>query len=143
MFSIGAIEAMAITFNHLNILAPAGNQCTSLFIDVLGLNVGERPNFPFNGHWLYQSEQALIHVIEENDIEAEAIGHIAFDVDMNLKELTDKLQQKSLPYRIHQVPDSDVVQVFLRMGGWVLELQTIDQSQQYTFPIFSQLQELV
>lgn len=65
MFSIGAIEAMAITFNHLNILAPAGNQCTSLFIDVLGLNVGERPNFPFNGTGSIRASKRLSMLLKK------------------------------------------------------------------------------
>ncbi|MCL1056730.1 hypothetical protein CXF83_04060 [Shewanella sp. Choline-02u-19] len=133
---------MAITFNHLNLLASAGNEATYLLTDVLGLKNGNRPNFPFKGSWLYQGDQALIHIIE-SDTQQCGIGHIAFDTDMSLETLTQKLQQNATRYNVRQVPDSNVIQVFVRAGEVIFELITLDTSSQQNFDVFNQHQELL
>ena len=134
---------MAITFNHLNLLASQSHAASSLLADVLRLKSGHRPNFPFNGEWLYQEDKALIHIIESNNPQQCTIGHIAFDTDMSLKSLTQKLQQNAIKYNVRQVPDSNVIQVFVRVGEVVFELITLDTSSQQNFDIFSQHQELL
>jgi hypothetical protein len=134
---------MAITFNHLNLLASQSNDASYLLTDVLGLKSGCRPNFPFSGEWLYQGDEALIHIIESNKPQQCSIGHIAFDTDMSLQNLTQKLQQGGIKYNVRQVPDSNLIQVFVRAGEVVFELITSDRSSQQNFDVFSQHQELL
>ncbi|AQS38134.1 hypothetical protein Sps_02987 [Shewanella psychrophila] len=134
---------MAITFNHLNLLASAHSDAVKIFVDVLGLEIGSRPNFPFKGQWLYQGDQALVHIIESEEEQACRLGHIAFDINMSLPELTMKLQQQALKYNIFQVPDSSIVQVFVKLGDLVFELQTKHVNSQQAFDIFSHHQELL
>ncbi|MCJ8301427.1 hypothetical protein [Shewanella sp.] len=133
---------MAITFNHLNLLASEGSEATSLLTDVLGLESGCRPNFPFKGTWLYQGDQALIHIIE-SDKQQCSIGHIAFETDMSLQTLTQKLQQAAIKYNVRQVPDSKLIQVFVRAGEVIFELIILDTSSQRDFDVFNQHQELL
>ena len=108
----------------------------------MGLASGSRPNFPFQGQWLYQGDKALIHVIESDKQQAE-IGHIAFEIDVKLDVLTQKLNQGQIKYNVRQVPDSELVQVFVRTGNVVFELITIDKPNQQEFDIFSQHEELL
>ena len=118
---------MAIRFNHLNIVAAENSKLQNLLVDILGLNVGYRPEFPFGGAWLYQGDKALVHIIESKCVQTCEFGHIAFDVDMNLPVLTHQLNQLSLKYNVRQVPDSVVLQVFIKLDKLVIELQVIDE----------------
>ena len=132
---------MAITFNHLNLLMSKDSGANYLLTEVMGLASGSRPNFPFKGLWLYQGDKALIHVIE-SDKQQTDIGHIAFEIDMKLETLTQKLNLGKIKYNVRQVPDSELVQVFVRTGNVVFELITIDKPNQQEFDIFSQHEEL-
>ncbi|MBW8183292.1 hypothetical protein [Shewanella nanhaiensis] len=134
---------MAMTFNHLNLLASADSDIFALLVDTLGLEVGQRPDFPFKGHWLYQGDKALVHIIETQAYQECQLGHLAFELDMNLQELTTKLQQSAIQYSVKQVPDSEIIQVFVRVGNMVFELQTLNQSRKNQFPVFTQHKELV
>ncbi|WP_076414420.1 hypothetical protein [Shewanella sp. UCD-KL12] len=133
---------MAITFNHLNLLASTDSDAAKLLVGVLGLEIGSRPNFPFKGQWLYQGDKALIHIIESEE-QACRLGHIAFEINMNLTELTAKLQEHRLKYNIFQVPDSKIVQVFVKIGELVFELQTQHENSQQAFDTFNHHQELL
>ncbi len=134
---------MEVTFNHLNLLASADSNVVNILVDVLGLEVGSRPNFPFKGQWLYQGDQALVHIIESEEKQVCRFGHIAFDIKMSLAELTMKLQQQALKYSIFQVPDSRIVQVFVKVGELVFELQTEHENNPQQFDTFRHHQELV
>lgn len=134
---------MAIAFNHLNLLASADSDIVNVFVDVLGLEVGNRPNFPFKGQWLYQGEQALVHIIESEEADVCRLGHLAFDTKMSLADLTFKLQQHELKYTVRQVPDSNIVQIFVKAGELVFELQTEHENNQQQFDTFSHHQELL
>lgn len=133
---------MAITFSHLNLLTTKNSDAIHLLTEVLGLTDGSRPRFPFKGQWLYQGDEALIHIIESDEPQC-SIGHVAFDTDMNLEVLTQKLQRSGIKYNVRQVPDSKVIQVFIRADEVIFELITMDTSSQQNFDVFSQHQELL
>jgi len=132
---------VAITFNHLNLLTTHNSDAITLLTEVMGLTDGSRPRFPFKGQWLYQGDDALIHIIE-SDVPQCSIGHVAFDTDMRLEVLTQKLQRSGIKYNARQVPDSKVIQVFIRADEVIFELITTDTSSQHNFDVFSQHQEL-
>jgi len=133
---------MAIRFNHLNIIASPDSGVQQMLVNVLGLEIGSRPNFPFNGQWLYQGDKALVHIIE-NEIGECQFGHLAFELDMSLQDLTNKLQQQEIKYNVRQVPDSNNVQVFVRAGEMVFELIASDKPTQQKFTHFTQHEELL
>jgi catechol 2,3-dioxygenase-like lactoylglutathione lyase family enzyme len=59
---------MALTLNHFSIRTLDMESTRRFYVDVLGLTVGPRPNFPFPGIWLYRSDHAevgnaVVHVI--------------------------------------------------------------------------------
>ena len=41
------------TFEHVLILADDVDKTKDFYVDILGLEVGYRPDFPFKGYWLY------------------------------------------------------------------------------------------
>ena len=110
-----------IRFNHLNVSAKRNSHLHRLFTQVLGLDVGLRPHFPFEGQWLYQGDEALVHVIEAES-EEPILGHLAFDVEGDLDTLLQMLAINGFKPEVRQVPDSDMIQVFVCTGDLLLEL---------------------
>lgn len=80
------------TFDHCTIRTTDLDTTCRFYSEVLGLTVGQRPNFPFPGVWLYNAPSGdgvpLVHVIEEarartgraDGWAAGNVDHIAFHV---------------------------------------------------------------
>lgn len=49
--------------DHVNIRTTQVDVLTAWYTDVLGMVVGDRPNFPFPGKWLYAGDTAYIHLV--------------------------------------------------------------------------------
>lgn len=132
---------MKLKFNHLNVKAKPDSDLQRLFTQVLGLNLGSRPTFSFPGQWLYQNHEALVHVIEE-DVHDPILGHIAFDLDGELTPLLSLLAANGFTPEIRQVPNSNIVQVFVGTGGLLIELIIQSNTTLYKFAAFSRHEEL-
>lgn len=75
-------------FLHLNIRCSKSDMPTieKFYGDVLGLKKGRRPAFRFDGLWLYDGEDPIVHVsarfpegsIAKNDKHSGSVDHIAF-----------------------------------------------------------------
>lgn len=75
-------------FLHLNIRCSKSDMPTieKFYGDVLGLKKGYRPAFRFDGLWLYDGEDPIVHVsarfpegsIAKNDKHSGSVDHIAF-----------------------------------------------------------------
>ena len=114
---------MTWTFDHLAFNTANGQALQDAFGGLLGLTQGRRPPFPFPGRWLYQDEQALVHVIEQPALDEAALSHIAFRTDEDAAVVLKRVQGSGLPYQVAQVPEDRVWQFFVQMpGGLVLEL---------------------
>ena len=52
------------TFEHVLILADDVDKTKDFYVEILGLEVGYRPDFPFKGYWLYlkDNKAACIHL---------------------------------------------------------------------------------
>ena len=136
---------MALSLNHVSIRTRdlAGTQ--RFYVDLLGLTVGPRPEFPFPGLWLYQGppEQyvnAAVHVIglDPNDpaglqqylgdrdpaslVGSGAVDHVAFFAT-GLAAMQVRLQQMGVEARQRTVPGLGLHQLFLDdPNGIVVEL---------------------
>ena len=102
----------------------------NFYVDLLGLEDGERPDFPFPGNWLYAGDTAVVHLvgIDSDDpsgleeylgaIDTEelhgsgSVDHLAFRAD-DPQTLRSRFQKASLPYREHNVPGMDLFQIFV------------------------------
>ena len=47
------------TFEHVLILADDVDKTKDFYVDILGLEVGYRPDFPFKGYWLYLKDNKV------------------------------------------------------------------------------------
>ena len=112
--------------NHVLVLTGDLEANRDFYVDVLGLEDGYRPPFPFSGHWIYLGERAVIHVAENGDYLEErgrgragaadadtgSIDHIAFEAT-GLKAMIARLEEHGIAAHHRKVPDLDLHQVFV------------------------------
>jgi catechol 2,3-dioxygenase-like lactoylglutathione lyase family enzyme len=122
---------MAIkTFEHVLILANDVEKTKDFYVDILGLEVGYRPDFPFKGFWLYLKENkkaACIHLAmrkqdtgqdyyigKKEDVKSGSgvIDHVAFNAD-DIEAMKSKLDEISMEYTHRKVPGFPLEQLFI------------------------------
>ena len=105
--------------DHYNVSTSKLNETVHFYEDVMGFTNGPRPPFNFPGAWLYSAGHPVLHL---NDIsqtgkqqrpDSGVIDHIAFG-SHGFEAMKRHLADKSVPYRVNQVPNSARWQIFLR-----------------------------
>ena len=129
------------SLDHCSIRTTKLQETRDFFVDILGLEDGDRPDFPFPGAWLYANNAAVIHLIGVDpddssglqqyvggEIRAEvlqgsgALDHIAFKTN-DPGVLIDRLKKTDYEYRERQVPNMNLFQVFVEdPNGITIEL---------------------
>lgn len=100
------------------------------YVEAMGMEDGERPDFPFPGHWLYLGGQALVHLIgidpdNPDGLERHlghtdpatlngsgAVDHLAFRGN-DAGEQMARLKARGIAYRENRVPGMDLFQIFI------------------------------
>lgn len=126
---------MTLSLNHFSIRTLDLEATRAFYVDLLGLQVGPRPDFPFPGLWLYQGPttvyaNAAVHVIglDRNDPSglqgylgdrdeaslqgSGAVDHVAFFAT-DLPAMMARLQAAGVAWRERTVPGVGLHQVFL------------------------------
>jgi catechol 2,3-dioxygenase-like lactoylglutathione lyase family enzyme len=120
---------MPIThMQHFMVLSKELEKTRAFYCDVLGLRVGPRPPFRFEGLWIYLGEVAVVHVASRASYDATSrtaanpadpvdhgtgsVDHIAFAAT-NYDELVASFERHAVIYRATQVPGSDLRQLFV------------------------------
>lgn len=98
--------------DHVNIRTVNLEAMTRFYADVLGLTLGPRPPFSFEGAWLYCGDKAAVHLVSKRDVSTaeSSIDHFAFRAT-GLAEFVDRLKANDVPYRITVVPELELRQV--------------------------------
>ena len=128
------------SLDHCAIRTSKLDETRDFYVEVLGLEDGDRPNFPFPGNWLYADSVAVVHLvgIDPNDpsgleeylgaVDIEdlqgsgAVDHIAFRAG-DARGLMSKLRVMGVDFRERQVPSLDLFQLFLEdPNGITVEL---------------------
>lgn len=128
------------SLDHCSIRTAKLAQTRDFYVDVLGMEDGDRPDFPFPGNWLYVDGHAVVHLVgidpddpsglieylgevDLDDLDGSgSFDHMAFRAEQpdKLKSHLDKL---GIEYRDRKVPDMDLFQVFLEdPNGVTIEL---------------------
>lgn len=131
-----------MTLQHLEHCAIRTNDLKGtrdFFVDMLGLEDGERPPFPFPGHWLYSNGIAVIHLFgngkdqgnlkeymgikDDSSLEGSgSLDHIAFRCD-DLAGIRGRLDNGGYDYKERTVPGFGLHQVFVMdPNGVTIEL---------------------
>jgi catechol 2,3-dioxygenase-like lactoylglutathione lyase family enzyme len=132
---------MNVKFDHVSLRAKNPAMMKDFLVHLLDLKVGFRPDFPFEGYWLYSKEKDIIHIFNEDavfykkdlvkeNIQEESTGknivnHIAFYSD-DYEVLMNKIKSNNLDYSINYVPDSKIEQIFIKAPeNLIIEIQAI------------------
>ena len=127
--------------DHCSIRTVKLKESRDFYVDSLGMDDGDRPDFPFPGHWLYVDGHAVVHLVGVDpddpsglqeylggDIDPEALDgsgsfdHIAFRAT-DAPALIERLKRNNVPYRERQVPNMALYQLFLEdPNGITVEL---------------------
>jgi catechol 2,3-dioxygenase-like lactoylglutathione lyase family enzyme len=131
---------MAISrLDHYSIRTAKLDETRRFYTEIVGLEDGYRPDFPFPGAWLYSAERAVVHVVayDPNDpkglldylgdkpLDSDGTGtidHVAF-VATDLPGMCEKLKRLGVPYRERGLPSFNLHQLFLEdPNGVTIEL---------------------
>ena len=103
--------------DHINVATAKLEETKRFFMDVLDLTEGWRPAFPFGGAWLYLGDQAVVHLVENDQPRRPsgeaALDHFAFAAH-GYDETVARLTEKAIPFGAVGVPGSTIRQLFLR-----------------------------
>jgi catechol 2,3-dioxygenase-like lactoylglutathione lyase family enzyme len=134
---------------HYSIRTKDLEASVKFYTEVMGLFRGYRPDFAFNGAWLYrggdEAEYGLVHIISDTPEDAAALSgylgdrassevgggaldHIAF-LATNWPAMRQHIQALGVTYREREVPTMGLHQVFLDdPSGVTIELNYPDAS---------------
>ena len=112
---------------HVTIRCAELQRTRDFYVDLLGLRDGERPAFPFRGHWLYLGGIPVVHLVEASDSAGawgrdivipraeEGTGsfdHVAFRGD-DFAAMRERLQKAGMTFRERVVPGGALSQLFV------------------------------
>ena len=117
---------------HYTIRCASLERTRDFYRDVLGLSVGDRPNFPFKGYWLYLGGVPIVHLVDARESETRdgphrtgdtaALDHIAFR-GLDLETTRTTLRKHGLSFRENEVPGARIHQIFVSdPDGILIEL---------------------
>jgi catechol 2,3-dioxygenase-like lactoylglutathione lyase family enzyme len=98
----------------------------AFFVDVLGFEEGWRPDFAFNGAWLYAAGSALVHLVEVAEAplasRGSALDHFAFAID-DFDATLRRVQASGVRHRSQAVGGTPIRQIFIiDLNGVTIEL---------------------
>ena len=128
------------TLDHYSIRTADLAATRNFYVDVMGFEVGPRPDFPFPGVWLYQGGIAVVHVIGINPADSAGlqdylgdrsaidgggsgmIDHVAFAAT-DIDAIRTRITASGLVFRERQVPAMRLRQIFVNdPSGITIEL---------------------
>lgn len=136
------------SLDHCSIRTVRLEESRRFYVDVLGMTEGERPDFPFPGHWLYVNGLTVVHLVGVDpddpsglmdylggDLDPDALDgsgsldHIAFRA-ADAPSFIERFNERRVPYRERQVPNMDLYQLFVDdPNGLTVELNFFGSEQ--------------
>ena len=112
--------------DHVNIRTADLAATKALFVDVLGLEEGWRPPFPFPGAWLYAGDKDVVHLVQVDQpaaaSDSSSLDHFAFDI-ADYDAALARVEKTGLRFRATTTPGTSVRQIFVRdPNGVTIEL---------------------
>lgn len=134
-----ALERM----EHVTIDTDDVEKTKTFYCDVLGMTDGYRPDFGFEGLWLYVGDVACVHVCEWDSYKVfteergipmsrrgngtGAFDHVAFNAK-DYEGTVARIEKAGLDYGTAYVPDIPLRQIFIKdPNGVIVELNFRDE----------------
>lgn len=103
--------------DHYALLTSDIERTTRFYTEVVGLEVGFRPQLTFQGVWLYAGGQPIVHIIEGKPIagkETGAVDHLALKAVGDVDDALQKIKSHGVEYTMRKLERTGVTQVFFR-----------------------------
>jgi catechol 2,3-dioxygenase-like lactoylglutathione lyase family enzyme len=107
------------SFEHVLIIAQDLEATKDFYTDIVGLAVGERPDFQFPGYWLYLGDKPCIHLGSRERAGSGgttsgsgAIDHVAFNAE-GIEAARARLDAAGIAYEHRLVPGAPLQQLFI------------------------------
>lgn len=114
--------------DHFNIRTRNLAATVNFYENILGLENGPRPDFPFPGAWLYSEGRPVVHLVdisptgEPQKPDSGVVHHVAF-VSRDFDAMKQRLAAKGVTFEVKIVPGGDIWQIFVRdPNGVMIEL---------------------
>ena len=104
---------ISASINHINLQTHDVERMVEFYRDTLGFEPGYRPPFDSPGCWLYQGENALIHLVktEREYLNKEPkLNHFAFS-GIGLGDYLAKLRDQKTTYSVFITPELHMYQI--------------------------------
>lgn len=104
-----------VWLDHVNIRTARLGAMRRFYVDVLGLEDGQRPDFKFDGAWLYLGDKATVHLVPtRKDPRAQdpGIEHFAFRA-LGAADMIRKLQKEGIGFDVVPRKQLGVLQINL------------------------------
>ena len=107
-----------VRLDHVNLRTTQLDTMIDWYRNVLGMQVGDRPDFPFPGAWLYAGGAALVHLVGIDTGPATGsearlkLEHFAFSAN-GLDGFEARLKATGERYRRSDLPSFNLVQINL------------------------------
>lgn len=109
---------MAVTgLDHYALLTSDVGKTTRFYTEVVGLEVGFRPQMTFEGVWLYAGGEPIVHIISGKPIptrETGAVDHLALKATGDVNAALEKIKAHGVEYTMRKLERTGVTQVFFR-----------------------------
>ena len=99
-----------VEINHFTIITKQLKVSIDFYDVCLNLKEGPRPNFKFNGAWLYFEKKPLIHLVEGAKLQQGVIDHVALSVS-NIDSYEKKLKNLGIEYTKNKL-SNNINQIF-------------------------------
>ncbi len=116
--------------DHYNVVTTDAAASAKFYVDVLGLQIGDRPPFKFPGAWVYAGDQPVLHLVEKTEIPdgTGRVDHVAFRCT-GYGEIVERLKAAGVEYMERVVPKINLTQLFLESpDGLKLELTFTEET---------------
>ena len=104
-----------VWLDHVNIRTARLEELRKFYTEVLGLEEGQRPDFGFDGAWLYLGDKACVHLVPAKaDPAAQdpGIEHFAFR-SLGAVEMIEKLKRNGIGFDVLPRKKLGVLQINL------------------------------
>ncbi len=101
--------------DHVTIVTGDLEATRDFYVEVLGLEDGQRPPFTFPGAWLYCGPNPVVHLIGDDEAPPPGTGtfdHVAFRAS-DYDGVIRRLEAKGVDFNTRTVPDLGLRQIFV------------------------------